>query len=435
MSRLERLDPWVTGGLLLLLAVVAVSNALTYEPVRGFDAERYIEYTEDLVETRELPTEGATYTPPGFFVLAALTTRAGEAAGVDPAERGTLLLNAAVLVLTAVLVLVLARLLFPRRPVAQWAALAFFVSLPLVLKSGAMFHPQPLAMLLTTAALAVATWMIVRRSYRWQGWVALALLLGAAQLVRSAAVWAALAVAVGLFAAGIASARRLSRFALRFGLAAAAALLVALPWYAHVARDSASAIFGTDAYGAIPLQDRWPAAFYVSAALPDVVTAPHRESLPRRFWALLYADTWGDYFGSWAWGGPDERTAGEAEPRLQVQSVAGLLPTALAGAGWFALLLSLRRHWRERPERILAVLLPAAGLAAVLLYAIRVPAADGDTVKAIFLLPAVPAWAVCFGFAVAVLVERFPRGGAAAAAIAAAAGVTSVAFGTYALVS
>ena len=58
------------------------------------------------------------------------------------------LMNALCVVGAGLLVLVLARLLLPGRPLARWAALAFFVCSPVVLKTAAMFHPQPLAMLL-----------------------------------------------------------------------------------------------------------------------------------------------------------------------------------------------------------------------------------------------------------------------------------------------
>ena len=63
--RQERLDALVTRTLLALLLAVAVWNALVYEPVRGLDAEPYIQYETVLRLTGELPSEGASYTPPG----------------------------------------------------------------------------------------------------------------------------------------------------------------------------------------------------------------------------------------------------------------------------------------------------------------------------------------------------------------------------------
>ena len=85
--------------------------------------------------------------------------------------------------------------------------------------------------------------------------------------------------------------------------------------------------------------------------------------------------------------------------RLTVQSVVGLPLTALAVAGWLAILALGIARWRAAPARLLVGLAPLAGLAAVLYYATRGYRADGDLVKAMFMLPAVPFWALSFGFA------------------------------------
>ena len=122
------------------------------------------------------PTGGASYTPPGFYALAALAIRLGETLGMDTPEQLAQLLNALCVVVSGVLVLVLARLLLPGRPLARWSALAFFACSPVVLKTGAMFHPQPLAMLLSLLALTTTAWMIARRDYRLRLWAALAAL-------------------------------------------------------------------------------------------------------------------------------------------------------------------------------------------------------------------------------------------------------------------
>ena len=51
-------------------------------------------------------------------------------------------------------------------------------------------------------------------------------------------------------------------------------------------------------------------------------------------------------------------------------------------------------------------LMPLVALAGSLYYAYSYPTVDADTVKALYLLPAVPAFAVCFGFAVETLWRR-----------------------------
>ncbi len=332
------------------------------------------------------------------------------------------------------LVLVLARLLFPGRPFLGWAALAFFTCCPVVLKTTAMFHPQPLAMFLTTLAFAVCARMIVGRRYDVWHWVALALTLAAAQLVRSVAIWAAALVLAALVVAAVAQPESRRRIRNALALAAAAAVLIPLPWYLHLQSSTSSPVFGRG-IAIASFQNYWPAAFYVSPGLPDVIAAPHREELPPRFFPLLYADAWGDYFGIWSWGPPRPELTSDVNRRLVVQSVVGLPLTVFAVSGWLALLGLAFRRWREAPERLLVGLAPLAGLAAVLYYATRGTNLDGDIVKTMFMLPAVPFWALSFGFAVDVLLARSRRTGFAAAGLLGGCALVSLAFATYALVS
>jgi hypothetical protein len=79
--------------------------------------------------------------------------------------------------------------------------------------------------------------------------------------------------------------------------------------------------------------------------------------------------------------------------------------------------------------------MPAVALAGVLFYAIQAPRPDGDTVKALFLLPAVPAWALSFGFALDVLLARGRRAGLPVVALLAGCGLVSLAYATFATVS
>jgi hypothetical protein len=45
------------------------------------------------------------------------------------------------------------------------SALGFFALLPVVAKTAAMFHPETLNMLVSTAAVTLATWILVRRRF------------------------------------------------------------------------------------------------------------------------------------------------------------------------------------------------------------------------------------------------------------------------------
>jgi hypothetical protein len=76
----------------------------------------------------------------------------------------------------------------------------------------------------------------------------------------------------------------------------------------------------------------------------------------------------------------------------------GIVPTALALVGWLMLL--VRSVRRLEGAFLLPALLPLAGLAGYLYFTIGWPTHDGDVLKPTYMLTTMPAWALCFGFAV-----------------------------------
>ena len=74
--------------------------------------------------------------------------------------------------------------------------------------------------------------------------------------------------------------------------------------------------------------------------------------------------------------------------------------------------------------------MPALAIASLVVYAWRYPSTDGDTVKALFLLPVAPSLAAAFGFAADVGRVGLPRvARLVAAAILAAALLVCAEFG------
>ena len=59
-----------------LFGAIAIWNAFVYPPIGGFDAERAHRVRARPARRRRLPEGGASYTPPGFYVLAAIAIRA-----------------------------------------------------------------------------------------------------------------------------------------------------------------------------------------------------------------------------------------------------------------------------------------------------------------------------------------------------------------------
>jgi hypothetical protein len=207
-------------------------------------------------------------------------------------------------------------------------------------------------------------------------------------------------------------------------------LLVALPWYVYLQVEYGDPIFGgrpeitqgaAAPLSAVPVRTlassteapppvRAPLSFFTGTGLPESITHPYRGEEDVAFVPILLADTWGDFFGFWSWGIPDAALDPPDRGRLKVQVLAGIPLTFVTASGLLALLLLIVRSPRQRLPQLPVVALALLGLASLVLYAWRYPSTDGDTVKALFLLPAAPSFAVGFGFAADVVRSRSARG-------------------------
>ena len=391
-------------GLLLVVAAVALWNARSLDPGAGYDAVHHIDYARGLAYHLEIPGQESRseyYSPPLFYGLAGLATRAGDLVGITPPERVALLGNAIVLVLAALLLLVLARIVWPGRRALHLAALGFFCFVPVVSRTAAMFHPEPLDLLLTLAALTLAARILVRRDLRARPALLLGALLGAAQLARTFGLYAWMTV-VAVFA--LAALRRYAppRALLRsLALATLATVLVAGPWYVRQAVLYTNPIFDQPTV-AKPIWERQRASFYVGTGLPDALTNPWRPHFKNELVPTTYNELWGDYFGIFVWNSTKASEPPTAARRtLRAQALVGLLPTVLALAGLGMLLAAgLRRRSTFAPAALLPAVLPVLGLAGYLYFTVSYPVPDGDTLKATYMLTTAPGWALAFGFAV-----------------------------------
>ncbi len=395
------------AAIIAVLAVVAVHNAFAYPSIGGYDAQEYITYARDLVDHGSLPPNGvgAYYTPPGYMAVAGLAGNLGRALDMHDPEHLGQLVNAIAVVVTAVLVLLLGRTLWPSRPVLWLAAVGFFAFFPVVAKAGAMFHPEALGMAITAGALVMLALMVKRRTYSWRLSVPLGVLLGAGQLVRAWSLWLVVVAAIVLVAVALTErdVRRPALVALVVSLGLA--VVVPSPWYVHQATRYSNPVFDRPQENRFVLARR-PVEFYVDARYPAIVFHPWQGQFNRRFIPVMYTETWGDYFGIWAWGpGRSDRTDA-IDTTLVRQSVLGLLPTALALVGLIALLGMAVTHPREDVGRLVVALPPLAAVASVLYLAVAYPTSDGDTIKGTYALAAAPAFALCFGFAVDVLARH-----------------------------
>jgi hypothetical protein len=373
----------VAAALVAAFALVAGWNAYKYPSGSGYDVTQHREYADLLIHHGEIPgpeTRSEYYTPPGFYALAGVATLVGEHVhSGDPHKLGQVL-NWLLSLATAGVLWLLARELFPGRAWAQVAALGFFCFLPVVLRVGAMFHPEPLSMLLSAVALLLAARMLGRPDYRWQLALATGVALGLGQLVRAFSLWTFAAVVLGCLVA---------RAWRPLALVVIATAVVASPWYIRQAVKYGDPIFDRPTRQEA-IWERRPASFYLGLGLPEVFTDPIRPHFRNEALPTTYSEVWGDYFGVWR--GSRER-----------QSFLGLLPTLLALVGWVLLLV---RSWRL-PGRLPVAVLPGLAILGYLYFTVSYPTPDGDVLKASYMLTAAPAWALAFGYGLDRLPSRF----------------------------
>jgi hypothetical protein len=393
------------AGVVLGLTAFAVLlgwNAYHYEWLRAYDAWNGSQYVAAVREHGRLPKpdeSGVWHTPPLFFSLAALIEAAAEKLSwPNEPQRLVQGVSAVAAWATAVFAFLIARELFPRSRPAQLGALGFAALMPVLVRAGAMYHPEPLATALAAAAMFLAVRWLARDRVEWGAAVVVGVLFALAMLTRTWALGPAIVVVLAFLV------RR------RSAGVAAAAVVAALtaPWFVHQQLEHGSPVaFSREA----PEQswlDRRDQPYYTTLALPEVFTgAPYEPQFLNRLWPTLYTDWWGDYWRYYEV--PEPMT--HAPPRLPdeyhrprlLQSWIGLLPSVLIVGGFAGLAWTAYR----RRAGALAVLLASPVVVFVhwLVFQQTYPAPDGDTLKAVYLLNAVVPLAVCGGWALAALLR------------------------------
>jgi len=383
-------------------AAIAVANAVTFPRGLGYDALAHRTYADILIHHGRIPSSSESqefHTPPGFYAIAGAAEVAAKQLGAAHPWQVARALNVAWVLGTAILTLLIARMLFPREPALHVAAVVFLAFVPVVLKLASMFHPEALSLFASTLALYLAVRMFTRRSFGWRAALLLGGALGAAQLVRGFNLWLVPIVLAGFAAAalgGLLSPRKALSSTL---VVLAATAVVAGPWYVRQTIHYSNPLAFNRPAPNVPLWRRRPAAFYTGLGLPEVVRNPTRPQFLNEAIPTLYSDIWGDYFGYFAWTIVPLDTTSRRE--LEAQNVLGFVPTLLALTGAIALLrLSLRRSDRFRnPGLLVVALLPVVGLLGFLVLTVSYPSGDGDVIKAGYLLTTAPGWAIGFGYA------------------------------------
>jgi hypothetical protein len=372
----------VAIGFAVLAGLIVLWNASAYPAGAGYDAPSHQEYADFLIQHHRLPLRNETpeyYSPPLYYAVAGAVTWIGRQAGLGEPHKLGQLLNVPVVVGTVLLVIALARLIWPHRRWLAPAAAGFVALSPVLTRTGAMFNPEPTDLFVSMLCLYLAARMLVRRSYGWKPALGLGVALGVGEMVRQFALWT-LAVVVLAWLAALwwrpAERRELGR---ALAVSLAAVVVIAAPWYGYRAVNYGNAVFDRP-HSSKPLWERRPARFYVDLAPRTLFTKPYRPNLVNLAWPETYADLWGDWYGVFAWSRETHPKPSPARNAwLVVQNVIGIVPTALAIGGWLTLLFLAFR--RREPPRLLVALLPLAGLAGYFYFTVSYPTPDGDVLK------------------------------------------------------
>ncbi len=393
-------------GVALLGAGLTAWNALSYPSGAGYDAASHREYADFLIQHHRLPYRNETpeyYSPPLYYGLAGAVTWLGRTAGLGDAHKLGQLLNVPAVFGAVLLVAALARLLWPRDPWLPVAAAGFVALSPVLQRTASMFNPEPTDLLLSALCAFLAARILVGGRSGARAAAGLGAALGASLMVRQFGLYT-LAVVVLAWLAALARERRPPLRSLAVALAVCA--VVAAPWYAYRTIHYANPIFDRP-HSAKPFFERRPASFYLGSGLPEVFTAAHRPRFANEVWPQTYVDIWGDWYGVFAWSSAAGSPSVAARAWLGVQNAVGILPTLLALVGWLWLL--GRSLSRFDGARLLPALMPLAGLAGYLYFAIGYPTPDGDVIKPVFMLSTLWAWALCFAWGASKLGRRLPR--------------------------
>jgi hypothetical protein len=184
----------------------------------------------------------------------------------------------------------------------------------------------------------------------------------------------------------------------------AAALVLLGPWLVNQQLAHGSALAFNRAPPAGSFFHRRPAGFYLGLhALPSlehpVTPLARNELVPH-----LYADWWGDWALTWD-SPPPPAPAALLPPTVVAeraqQSAIGLVPSLLALAGILAL--GLLANARRSAALSVLPLTAVAVVTAYVVFAVRYPSTDGDTIKGTYLLMVLPAGAIGAAFVVEAL--------------------------------
>lgn len=295
-------------ALALLTAGLVLFNTTTYDESLGYDALEHARYVTTLAEGR-LPDPRDTrefFSPPLPYVLPALLIAAGI--GAPAALKVAQWTNVVFSLGLSVVLLLLCRELRPGRRMLGWLCVFLLGTLPVYHRSFSFFRAEPLLTLLS--ALALLLTLRLFNAGEDEPWRARAASLGAVfglmLLTRQQAVFVIGAASLLALLRALVDGRMRRRHLAALALAIAIGAAVGGWFYASLAERFGTPLAFNKKRAPLSLANR-PGFFYYGRGDGLLFSDPVRPSFKGQFFPVLYADTWGDYYGYfllYAW---DER--------------------------------------------------------------------------------------------------------------------------------
>ena len=401
----------VAVATLVLTALILAWNIAHFPWLRSYDASASAHYAQVLGHEHRLPHESETdvwHNPPLFYLVAGAFYAVGDHVGIGEPGRAVQVISAACVLATMLLAMLIARELFPGSRWIPVLALVLAATTPVLVRAGSLFHPEPLATVLTTAGLYVGVRALARHALGWRVGLLAGVLLGLANLTRTWALAALVAVLVGFALAALKATDRRALAALLAASGATAVLVV--PWL--VAK---TVLHGSPLAYSRPVPAQWlqsgrPAAFWLPTSPLALVRSPYNPHFRNRLLPVVYTDWWGDYWRAYRipeelHNTPSTLPPSHARP-LERQAAVGWIVSLATLGGLTALTL---RALRRRDVALGTMLLSLALLAVSYLgFLVQYPKVDGDNMKALYVLNAAPVLAVAAAFAFGRLAARGP---------------------------
>ncbi|MFQ3577889.1 MAG: hypothetical protein SNJ52_02625 [Verrucomicrobiia bacterium] len=403
----RRTDPLLLG-LFIALHLLLLGNAVFHHPMATYDSKPHREvahlWSRLEVPTRE-QTRGIHYAPLGYAPTSLLLRW-----GVPEREalKVTQLVNVFYSAILVCGLLLFARLISPDDLLLRRLVLGALLCLPVYYKSFAMARPEPMLAMWCVLATYCATRIFCLGERRWSHFAWFGIFTGAMVLTRQWGAFLLPAFGVAFLLSCWWYPERWPR--LLQGLVISVGLCLGIAgWYYALMTIMHGTLLAFNSVLRPFSFSNWEPGFFWDVFPPGLFIAPVKNMLENRFFALLHAEIWGDYWGMWLFDCIPGKltsegyfdTAASVVPYLRVSIPLALGGTLLLAVGvlgvFFTNLYSLSRT-SAFSDRV-ATLPPLVVLFTVGFYFVFVVCyTNTSSIRATYILQIFPFAAFCLGY-------------------------------------